>query len=61
MHRSAVVELYNRIGAEYHFAKDRGGSFVSADTTAGGRTVLSVTNTSAVVVRVRIVLGATAL
>lgn len=48
-------------GRNYRFARNRGGSFVRAETTAGGRTVLSVTNPSSVAVRVRILLGAIAL
>ena len=45
-------------GVSYSFGPDRGGSSLDARTTAGGRATLSVTNTSADTINVRITLGA---
>jgi hypothetical protein len=41
-------------GADYHFGSDRGGAFLRARTASAGVARLSVTNTSGVAVRVRI-------
>jgi len=45
-------------GKTYQLGHDRGGSYVSAQTTAGGVATFSVTNTSSVAVIVRITFGA---
>jgi hypothetical protein len=47
-------------GTAYHFGLDRGGSYLNAHVTTGGLATLSVTNTSDVTVKVRIVFAATA-
>jgi hypothetical protein len=48
-------------GTTYHIGRDRGGSSLNATTTAGGLATISVTNTSGVKVKLRIVFGASAL
>lgn len=48
-------------GSGFSIGTDRGGSVVRAQTTAGGEVSLLVTNTSAVAVKVRIILGVFAL
>ena len=48
-------------GTTYHIGRDRGGSSVNAKTTAGGLATISVTNTSGVPVKLRIVFAASAL
>ncbi len=45
-------------GTTYHFGPNRGGSLVNAQTTAGGRATMTVTNTSDATVKVRIVFTA---
>lgn len=45
-------------GKPYHSGPNRGGAFLQANTTAGGHATLSVTNTSGVRVKLRIVLAA---
>jgi hypothetical protein len=47
-------------GTTYHFGLDRGGSLLNARTTSGGRATITVTNTSDVTIKVRIVFTATA-
>ena len=48
-------------GSTYHIGRDRGGSSLNAKTTAGGLATISVTNTSGVSVKLRIVFAASAL
>lgn len=48
-------------GTTYHIGRDRGGSSVNAQTTTGGLATISVTNTSTVPVKLRIVFAASAL
>ena len=48
-------------GTTYHFGRDRGGTSVNAQTLSGGTASISVTNTSAVTVKLRIVFAASAL
>jgi hypothetical protein len=48
-------------GTAYHFGLNRGGSYLRTQTTSGGLASMSVTNTSAVTVKVRIVFMATGL
>ena len=48
-------------GTTYHFGRDRGGSSLNAKTTAGGPATISVTNTSGVTVKLRILFAASAL
>jgi hypothetical protein len=48
-------------GSTYHIGRDRGGSSVNAKTTAGGLATISVTNTSGVPVKLRIVFASSAL
>jgi hypothetical protein len=48
-------------GTTYHIGRDRGGSSLNAKTTAGGRATISVTNTSGVPVKLRIVFASSAL
>ena len=48
-------------GSTYHIGRDRGGSSLNAKTTAGGLATISVTNTSGVPVKLRIVLASSAL
>lgn len=48
-------------GTTYHIGHDRGGSSVNAQTISGGIATLSVTNTSTVPVKLRIVFAASAL
>jgi hypothetical protein len=48
-------------GSTYHIGRDRGGSSLNAKTTAGGLATLSVTNTSGVPVKLRIVFASSAL
>jgi hypothetical protein len=48
-------------GTPYHVETNRGGSYLRARTTGGGHATLSVTNTSGVTVRVRILFMATTL
>jgi hypothetical protein len=48
-------------GTTYHIGQDRGGSSVNAQTTTGGLATISVTNTSTVPVKLRIVFAASAL
>jgi hypothetical protein len=45
-------------GTAYHFGPDRGGSVLQTRTSSGGSAKMSVTNTSGVRVKVRIVFGA---
>jgi hypothetical protein len=47
-------------GTSYRLGDSRGGSYVKAQTPVGGRATMSVTNTSNVSVKVRIMLVATA-
>ena len=47
-------------GTTYHFGLNRGGSFLNARTTSGGRVTITVTNTSDATIEVRIVFAATA-
>jgi hypothetical protein len=42
-------------GTPYRLGSDRGGAYLAAQTTAGGRATLSVTNTAGVRVKVRLV------
>jgi hypothetical protein len=42
-------------GTPYHYGQDRGGALLSATATTGGRATMSVNNTSAVTVKVKIV------
>jgi hypothetical protein len=51
----------NTTGTTYHIGRDRGGSSVNAQTTTGGLATISVTNTSTVPVKLRIVFAASAL
>jgi hypothetical protein len=46
-------------GTTYHFGLNRGGSLLNARTTSGGRATITVTNTSDVTIKVRIVFTAT--
>ena len=48
-------------GTTYHFGRDRAGSSLNAQTTAGGPATISVTNTSGVTVKLRIIFAASAL
>jgi hypothetical protein len=48
-------------GTAYHLGADRGGSYLQTQTTAGGLASMSVTNTSDVTVKVRIIFVATSL
>jgi hypothetical protein len=48
-------------GSTYHIGRDRGGSSLNAKTTAGGLATISVTNTSGVPVKLRIVFASSAL
>jgi hypothetical protein len=48
-------------GTPYRLGTTRGGSFLAVRTTGGGHATLSVTNTSGVTVRVRVLLMATPL
>jgi hypothetical protein len=48
-------------GTAYHYGKNRGGSYLHAKTTAGGLASVSVTNSTGVPVKVRIVFMATTL
>jgi hypothetical protein len=48
-------------GAAYHVGSNRGGSCLQTRTTTGGFATMSVTNTSGVTVKVRIVFTATSL
>ena len=48
-------------GTAYHYGRDRGGSYVRTQTTAGGLATISVTNSSGVPVKVSIVFMATTL
>ena len=48
-------------GSTYHIGRDRGGSSVNAKTTASGLATISVTNTSGVPVKLRIVFASSAL
>ena len=48
-------------GSTYHIGRDRGGSSVNAKTTAGGLATISVTNTSGVPVKLRIVFASSRL
>jgi len=48
-------------GTAYHFGRNRGGSYVRTQTTAGGLATISVTNVSDATVKVRIVFMATSL
>ena len=47
-------------GTPYHFGLNRGGSFLNARTTSGGRATITVTNTSGATIKVRIVFTASA-
>ncbi len=48
-------------GSTYHIGRDRGGASLNVKTTAGGLASISVTNTSGVPVKLRIVLASSAL
>jgi hypothetical protein len=48
-------------GTAYHFGLNRGGDFLNAQATTGGRATMSVTNTSHVTVKVKISFAATTL
>ena len=48
-------------GSTYHIGRDRGGASVNAKTTASGLATISVTNTSGVPVKLRIVFASSAL
>jgi hypothetical protein len=48
-------------GAAYHVGRNRGGSFLQTRTTASGLATMSVTNTSASTIKVRIIFTATGL
>ena len=59
--RIALNGLTLTTGTAYHVGRNRGGSFLQARTTAGGLATMSVTNTSASTIKVRIVFTATGL
>ena len=48
-------------GTTYHIGRDKGGSSLNTQTTTGGLATISVTNTSGVQVKLRIVFAASAL
>jgi hypothetical protein len=58
---SLAGALLTTTGTTYHFGRDRGGTSVNAQTTTGGPARISVTNTSGVAVKLRIVFAASAL